>query len=88
MDLTVVRNRSVGLISKELIITVGDSRLNETVLSLDGRDGLFNNRWGDNWPDMWKQIILGLPITHTQKYIPDGLSCLGVRGNCFKENLS
>lgn len=87
MDLTVVRNWSVGLISVELIIMVEDSSLNEAALSLEGRGRLFNNGCGDNWPDMWKQIILGLLITHMQKYIPDGLSCLDVRGDCFKENL-
>lgn len=54
MDLTVVRHQSVGLVFMELITTVGDSRLNEAAFHPDGRDRLFNNGCGDNWPDMWK----------------------------------
>lgn len=38
----------------ELVITVEDSHLNEVAFHSDGRNRLFNNKCGDNWPSMWK----------------------------------
>jgi hypothetical protein len=62
-----MRKKHARLTSMGTTIAVGELCLREVASQIDGTDGVFNNWCRDNWLDIWKEIYLGLHITHIQK---------------------